>query len=484
MLVLALPHRKGLSSMASDSSSADQQKAKTFFAYGNDAALKNNFDYAIEMYTRACKLAPDNLTYRQALRGIERRKYGNDPSKVGGLLGGARLQPSRIRIKSAKSKEQWTHVLEVCEEIFAQNPWDTGAAQDAADAAEQLGQPALAQWLLESVAAQGSNDAHFLRHMARFYERQHKFPQAIQCWEKVHKLLPYDEEASRQIRGLAASATILRSGLNEALTKTPEGTSGPESALAREAEELRQPVQTVEERCLQEIQENPQRVGPYLELADHYRFQDRLDEAEKILALGLKNNPDDGVLLTRHEEIQISRLRKALDAWTRKAERHPDNAEARAKVERFTKMLGEYQVKVYRRRLTQRPDDAQLHFELGAHLAQMGKHDEAIAEFQQARSSPLFRVQALLHAAMSFEANNIPKLAERNYNDALKALEATDPDDHATFNELHYRLGRLAETQGNLEAAESHYNEVAANDYSYRDVAQRLRSLNQIPPRD
>ena len=48
----------------------------------------------------------------------------------------------------------------------------------------------------------------------------------------------------------------------------------------------------------------------------------------------------------------------------------------------------------------------------------------------------------------------------------------------ANLNALHYRLGRVAEAQGNTEAAEEHYNEVAANDYTYLDVAQRLRNLN------
>jgi hypothetical protein len=54
------------------------QKAKTFFTYGNDAALKSNRDYAIQMYKEACKLAPDNLVYRQALRGITRGKFNDD----------------------------------------------------------------------------------------------------------------------------------------------------------------------------------------------------------------------------------------------------------------------------------------------------------------------------------------------------------------------------------------------------------------------
>ncbi len=76
---------------------------------------------------------------------------------------------------------------------------------------------------------------------------------------------------------------------------------------------------------------------------------------------------------------------------------------------------------------------------------------------------------------MAFEAKNLPKLAERNYTEALTGLDA---DDQALFNDLHYRLGLLAEGQGNVKAAEEHYNEVAANDFGYKDVATRLGNLN------
>ena len=109
-------------------------------------------------------------------------------------------------------------------------------------------------------------------------------------------------------------------------------------------------------------------------------------------------------------------------------------------------------------------------------LARVGDHDGAIAEFQQARSStnPTQKLQALYHLGLSFEANNSPKLAERNYKEAIKLL---DPEDKDNFLALHYQLGRVSETLGNNEAAEEHYNEVAAIDYSYRDVAQRLKRL-------
>ena len=73
--------------MSSESDSPDQQKAKTFFQYGNDATQKSNFDYAIAMYRQACKHVPDNMLYRQSLRAVQRKKSNNDPKKVGKLVG-------------------------------------------------------------------------------------------------------------------------------------------------------------------------------------------------------------------------------------------------------------------------------------------------------------------------------------------------------------------------------------------------------------
>src|SRR5262249_52320310 len=133
-----------------------------------------------------------------------------------------------------------------------------------------------------------------------------------------------------------------------------------------------------------------------------------------------------------------------------------------------------YELKEFRRRVALHPDDAELRVQLGTKLQQAGQHNDAIAEFQQARNDPRMKVQALMALAVSFEANGVMKLAERSLLDALKAA---DPEETATLNALHYRLGRIYETLGETKKAEDHYNEVANNDYTYEDVAQRLMEL-------
>jgi tetratricopeptide (TPR) repeat protein len=453
------------------SASDHKSKAQTFFQYGNDAAMKNNFDYAIDMYQRACKIDIDNLLYRQALRGIERRKFGGDPKKVGRLVG-TKNQPIRLRAKAHKAKKDWAGAIAVCEEAFVNNPWDVSAAWEAAEAAEQLGHLQLAQWLLESVYQQAieAKEAEFFRYTAHVHELNESWQKAIQAWEHVKKMLPNDENANRQINALSAKATIKRSGLGEKIEKHEE--AAPQGPTA---EEIRAEKMTPEERWLKEIEEEPTRISAYLNLADHYKMRGQLDEAEKLLARGIKANPQDTNLKTEHSEIQMARITRFIEVQTKKIKDNPDDEEAKGKLAKATATLQEYEIKEYRRRIEVNPEDLGLHYQLGLRLAKAGKHDEAIASFQQARNSPNLKVQALHQMGLSFEAKGILKLAERALQDALKAAE---PDDAATNNALRYRLGRIFEAQGNNAAAEEQYNEVAANDYSYLDVAQRLQNLS------
>jgi tetratricopeptide (TPR) repeat protein len=463
--------------MSSDAEKPDLKNAQTFFQYGNDAALKQNFDYAIEMYKRACKIVPDNLVYRQALRGIERRKFNGDPSKVG-MLVGAKNQPLLMRAKSAKSKGNHTQAIEHCEDAFVNNPWDVGAARVAAEAAEQAGFLVLAQWFVESVQT-NSKDVDFFKFSAHIHEINESWQKAIACWEHVKKLSPNDQEASRTINALSASGTIKRAGLEDTLDQRAHAAANPEPAesMDDQLKRLKQAQLTPEQRLVKEIITDPTAVHAYTDLAEIYRQHGDLDKAEKVLAKGRKANPDDPGLASTYEDTQISRLKKARDSQSQRVLQYPEDTGAKAKLDQLTEMLNKYEIEAFRRRVNLHPEDAKLHLDLGIILARVGDHDGAIAEFQHARAStsPTQRIQALYSLGLSFEANSSPKLAERNYKEALKLLE---PDDKENLLKLHYRLGRVNETLGNTEAADNSYNEVAAIDYGYLDVAERLKRLN------
>jgi tetratricopeptide (TPR) repeat protein len=462
--------------MSDEPVSPDDKKETTFFQYGNDAARKSNFDYAIAMYRQCCKIAPDNLVYRQALRGSERRKFNNDPSKVG-MLVGAKNQPILLRAKSARSKQNFHQALELCEDAFVNNPWDVGAARVAAEAAEGLGLLLVAQWFVESVQAV-TKDVDFLKYSARVHEANESWQKAIVCWELVKKYNPNDQDASRQINAMSASSTIKRAGLDDALDRRADAAKAAADAgesLETKLASLKQEQLSPEQRLVKDILADPQAIHAYLDLAEIYRSRNDLEKVEKVLAKGLKANPDDPALTVVLEDTQISRLKRAIESQSQRVIQHPEDTGAKAKLDQLNQMLDKYEVEAHRRRVDRHPEDPKAHYEFGLVLARIGKHDEAIGEFQQARSSPAHKLNALIQAGLSFEANNALKLAERSYKEALKSLEAEDKEN---FKLLHYRLGRVYEGLSNTESAEEHYNEVAAIDYTYLDVAERLKRLN------
>src|SRR3954466_5614665 len=100
----------------SSESNPNNKKAQSFFLYGNDAAMKNNYDYAIDMYRSALKLDPGNLVYRQALRGVQRRVYNNEPAKVGRLVG-MKTKPMKAGLQASKARGKWIDLLDGCEDV-------------------------------------------------------------------------------------------------------------------------------------------------------------------------------------------------------------------------------------------------------------------------------------------------------------------------------------------------------------------------------
>ena len=61
---------------------------------------------------------------------------------------------------------------------------------------------------------------------------------------------------------------------------------------------LKQEQLTPEQRLIKEIVADPTAIHAYVELADIYRNHGDLDKAEKVLAKGLKANPDDHGLMS------------------------------------------------------------------------------------------------------------------------------------------------------------------------------------------
>jgi tetratricopeptide (TPR) repeat protein len=264
------------------SDEAKQKSAMDCFNRGSEAVRSGNFDYAIEMFMTAVKLVPDNLIFRQALRGAERKLYKDNRKGAG--MAGLKMKPAQARLQIAKKRTKWPDVMEAAEDALRYNPWDTGMLYELGNAASELGMQQVGIWVLETAYEADKNNANAMRLLATLYEQTAQYDRAIIAWETVKKIDPTDQDAAAKARQLAASATIQKGKYDNAEsfqeTMRSTGGKGGEVTAAK--------IMSPEERAKSEIAAleakiaaDPANANLYVQLGDRYRD---LPDPQKAIA--------------------------------------------------------------------------------------------------------------------------------------------------------------------------------------------------------
>lgn len=105
-LARCCPHSlmiREIHTMSMEGYSPEEQRRRKLatdcYKRGSEAMAKQNWDYSCEMFGTAVKVVPDNVVYRQSLRGVQRKKYKDN--KTGASM--AFLKINSIRSKRASA---------------------------------------------------------------------------------------------------------------------------------------------------------------------------------------------------------------------------------------------------------------------------------------------------------------------------------------------------------------------------------------------
>ncbi|HMS03872.1 MAG TPA: tetratricopeptide repeat protein, partial [Gemmatimonadaceae bacterium] len=120
-------------------------------------------------------------------------------------------------------------------------------------------------------------------------------------------------------------------------------------------------------------------------------------------------------------------------------------------------------------------EDYDSHYDLGVAYKEMGLLDDAIAEFQRALRSPVYRLPAYEALGQCFiEQGSFPVAVTV----LSRALHEPGLDDVQRVGVL-FLLGYACEALQRRDEARSYYQRVYATDSSFRDVAERLTALDR-----
>lgn len=444
---------------------------RQFFTKGNDALLRDNFDYAINLYEQVLAREPRFFECRKALRTAQQNKSGGGGGFFKKAWSSASNSPQVAKAQMALRKDP-AEALVIAEQILGSDANNAGAHRVIVEAATAMEMPQTAVLSLEILVKNSPRDKNLCIQFANTLADSGDPKSAERVLMEFARQMPNDPEIHQAVKNLSARRTLGEGGYE----KIAEGKGSYRDILRNETEaksleqENRvQKTEDVTERLIGEYEARLKTEGNNLklvrELASLYTQKKQFDRAlelyERVKNSDMGNDPS---LDRAISDTKVRRLDHQLETLDPAAPDHTERL-AQLNAEKLAFQLAEAQ-----RRVEKFPTDLAMRFELGQLYFQSGKIGEAIKEFQKARDNPNKRIAAINLLAQCFAKRKMYDLAAENLQDAIKEKQIFDEEK----KDLVYQLGSVFEHMGKKAEAIEQFKLIYKVDASYRDVEKKV----------
>ena len=456
----------------SDGMSEDRKKklATDCFKRGTEAMMKQNWDYSCQMFRTAVDMVPENLLYRQSLRGVTEKRFNNNGT--GASMSGMRLAGTKVSIKKSRMQSDWNSILKLCEDGLMVNPWEPSLNADLGDALHAVGflEPAL-YCFMRAVKGEPTNK-DYLRTLGRLHEARGNYDEAIECFTKLLRMDNMDGESRQKITALSAQKTVHRGGYENA-----DDIRQVQKVLADKMNKdtADGPGMSVQADLERAVRKDPANKDNYLKLADFLRRDGNLEKTAEALQKALEVSGGEVKIREQLEDVQLDMMRRAAGYAKEAAFADSEDKFAKRKYQEVKGELMLREIEVYASRIERYPQDMALKFDLALLYMQDKRHQLAIPLLQKSRGDARRKVESLINLGKCFIYEKQYPLARRQFEQAVPECKSDDNLDG--FLDLHYYLGRVCEELKDFNAAISHYQTVLEYDYDYKDNRERLARL-------
>lgn len=448
-----------------------RRRLQALYETGTKNAATGNYDYATEMYTQCLLGDPGNPIYVKAFLTNLNRKYNNNLK--GAKLAGLKTVAAKASLKKSVALKKWDDVIRVGLDILKENPWDVGVLSDIGRACEAMENEEGEIEYLRQALDVDKEDAEANRLLGRAYDRSGQFPLAIECFTRVLRKVAKDEEAVRALSNLAVKRTIEKGGYQDAESTKDVRVGNTGGALGEDEEENLTP----EEKLLRILERDPTDKETYIDLNDMYVKDEMFDKAVALMKRALDAlGGGDLMIRERYEDGQLRYARQQLEIAGKRA-RETKTMEAVNLYQKLKKDLNTLETEIYAKRCERYPTNLGFKYELGVRMQRAEKYTEAIKLFQDCRSDLKRRGVVQVALGDCFYQIKQYRLAWQSFEAAVGEISERDPE---VFKAVLYKAARLAEHLKEWESAEKHYNHLAAIDFGFKDVAERLDKVLRI----
>jgi len=432
--------------------------------------------------TEAQKILDAVKTKKVKDRGFFGRSLGAIEARTAGLIGRGHQGITEIEVLHKEDPTNATNAQYFAQACLREGRWADGVAA------------------YEAAIPHNQNKVGFLANAAEFFLNVGEPGRAIPVYARLKELRPNDPKMDRGYRNAeAAYYHQQESAINpmqERATKERELIERQQQSLDTKIEQavrvfkddfknLRNRVWLAEllmerggkedleygEGVLNDVlKEDETNTAGALALAKLYCATKRTKEALDFLHRVAERRNDDLSFTEKVMEFEIECCKAAL-------KEDPENQELSARSKELEARIASADLDELRQRVRVNPGDPDLALELGDRLTERGEYDEAIKHFQQARRLPQRAFRATKRLADLYVKKQMSGLAVKQYKKALELVPSASHGMTEQKKEILYALGCLLQEEGNVDEALRHFEDLYAEDITFKDVAQRYEAL-------
>ena len=458
--------------MAEKSINEVSREARLLFTKANEAAQRENVDYAITLFNQVLEKEPGFFECRKALRAAQFQKCGARGGFFKKMWSGAGSSPQVAKAKMALNKNP-AEAMAIAEQILNGDPNTSAAHRIIVEAANALELPQTAVMSLDSLVKNSPKDKNLAIEFAHAVGTTGgDTGSAERILAELLRNLPNDGELNQALKDLSARKTLDQGGYNAL-----EGGQGSyrdilkdrQQATSLEQEKRVVKSEDVTERLIGEdearMKTEPNNLKVVRRLAELYtqkkQFERALELYERIKNSEMGNDPSleraIADTIVRRFDAQLEQLDPAA----------PDYTEQTAKLQ--AEKL-DFQVTECQKRVEKYPTDLAIRFEMGQFYFQTGKITEAIQEFQKAKNNPHKGLAAMNYLAQCYAKKKMFDMAARMLQSAIKEKPVFDEEK----KDLVYNLGCVLESMDKKEEAIEQFKLIYEIDIGYKDVAKKV----------
>jgi len=456
-------------------SEADQKKAKAFFEKGASVGAAGQYDFAVQMYVNGLRIDPDAVDAHQALREIALRRKASG-GKGPGMFAGVSGKDDKEKMVSAA-------------ELLAKDPGSSKFMIALMEHAYKAGYYDTVLWIAP-ILYRANNDTPkpdygTFQKVRDHFARVGRYAEAVEVCQRMVQMRPDDMDLRNELKNLSAEESMRRGkyGTGKSFRESVRDMDKQQELMLSERDQVGEDyLQQSLKKAEAELAADPTEQGKMTKLVDAL-LKVATPEAEDRALIKLDEfYQQTGAYRFKHRahEIRLKQLVNEERAMRAEAAKSPNDAEVVERYKNFRRAKAEEELAIFQEVADQYPTESKWKYEVAQRLAQLGRFDEAIPMFQQARNDPKLRNPATLQLGTTFLAAGFQDEAVDTIKELMESYPAISTGDDLA-KEIYYWHGRSLEAKADIPNALRSYSQVVKWDFNYKDVQGRMKKLRAQP---